>query len=162
MGTYLAYDYPLLGAFWTMLWLFLWILWFILLFRIIVDIFRDDDMGGWGKAGWLAFVILLPFLGVLVYVIARGKSMGGRELRHARAQQKAFDDYVRETASGGGAGGGAGRSHADELARLSELRTRGDITEEEFRRAKALVLGDDAPSGSASTTAADTGGASRS
>ncbi|MEU8618553.1 SHOCT domain-containing protein [Streptomyces sp. NPDC048623] len=155
MGTtYLAYDFPLLSAFWTMLWFFLWILWFILLFRIIVDIFRDDDMGGWGKAGWLAFVILLPFLGVLVYVIARGKSMGGREIKHARAQQQAFDDYVRETASGGTAA--ARPSHADELARLSELRTRGDITEEEFRRAKALVLGDDAPSASA-TTAADTG-----
>lgn len=157
MGTYLAYDYPLLGAFWTMLWLFLWILWFILLFRIIVDIFRDDDMGGWGKAGWLTFVILVPFLGVLVYVIARGKSMGGREIKHAQAQRKAFDTYVRETASGGG--GGGGNSHVDELARLSELRTRGDITEEEFRRAKALVLGDNAPSGAAS--AADTGATPR-
>ncbi|MFD4322585.1 PLDc N-terminal domain-containing protein, partial [Streptomyces sp. NPDC058548] len=64
----LAYDYPLLNVFWTMFWFFLWILWFILLFRIITDIFRDKDMSGWGKAGWLALVILLPFVGVLVYV----------------------------------------------------------------------------------------------
>ncbi|CAM5317220.1 membrane protein [Streptomyces tanashiensis] len=149
--TYLAYDYPLLSAFWTMLWFFLWILWFILLFRIIWDIFRDDSMGGWGKAGWLAFVILLPFLGVLVYVIARGKQMGQREVEHAIKKQEAFDSYVRQTA-----GGGARPSHADELSRLSELRTRGDISEEEFRRAKELVLSDDRPSTPAGT-GADTG-----
>ncbi|MFJ9819179.1 SHOCT domain-containing protein [Streptomyces sp. NPDC101151] len=133
--TYLAYDYPLLSAFWTMLWFFLWIMWFILLFRIIVDIFRDDDMSGWGKAGWTLFVIVLPFLGVLIYVIARGKGMGKREIAQARAQQEAFDSYVRETAKGT-----APTSSADELAKLSEMRTRGDITEEEFRKAKELVL----------------------
>ncbi|WP_030693004.1 SHOCT domain-containing protein [Streptomyces globisporus] len=137
---YLAYDYPLLSMFWTMLWFFLWILWFILLFRIIGDIFRDDTLGGWGKAGWMVFVILLPFLGVLVYVIARGKTMGRREIEHAREKQQAFDDYVRETA-----GGGDRPSRADELHRLADLRTRGDISEEEFQRAKALVLNDDRP-----------------
>ncbi|MEU5533948.1 SHOCT domain-containing protein [Streptomyces sp. NPDC020362] len=131
--TYLAYDYPLLSAFWTMLWFFLWILWFVLLFRIIVDIFRDDSMSGWAKAGWLLFVIVVPFLGVLVYVIARGKDMGRREVEQARAQQKAFDTYIRETAQGGA-------SSVDELARLSEIKARGDISEEEFRRAKELVL----------------------
>ncbi|MHA5048356.1 SHOCT domain-containing protein [Streptomyces sp. SD15] len=137
---YLAYDYPLLSAFWTMLWFFLWILWFILLFRIIVDIFRDEDMGGWAKAGWLAFVILLPFLGVFVYVIARGKDMGRREVAQAREQQKAFDSYIRETAGGKGA-----PSSVDELAKLSEIRARGDITDDEFRRAKELVLSDYGP-----------------
>ncbi|MEU2503393.1 SHOCT domain-containing protein [Streptomyces sp. NPDC007863] len=139
---YLAYDYPLLSVFWSMLWFFLWILWFILLFRIIMDIFRDDDMSGWGKAGWMAFVILLPFLGVLVYVIARGKNMGRREIAQARSQQQEFDAYIRKTASGG-----ERRSSVDELARLSELRSRGDITDEEFARAKALVLTDDPPAG---------------
>ncbi|NML52610.1 SHOCT domain-containing protein [Streptomyces sp. R302] len=139
---YLAYDYPLLSVFWSMLWFFLWILWFILLFRIIMDIFRDDDMNGWGKAGWMAFVILLPFLGVLVYVIARGKNMGRREIAQARAQQQEFDSYIRKTATGDG----ERRSSVDELARLSELRSRGDITDEEFARAKALVLTDDQPS----------------
>ncbi|GHI02928.1 hypothetical protein AQI88_02965 [Streptomyces cellostaticus] len=131
--TYLAYDYPLLSAFWTMLVFFLWIMWFVLLFRIIVDIFRDDGMSGWAKAGWLLFVLVVPFLGVLVYVIARGKDMGRREVEQARAQQKAFDSYVRETAKGG-------TSSVDELAKLSEIKARGDISEEEFRRAKELVL----------------------
>jgi hypothetical protein len=131
--TYLAYDFPLLGAFWTMLWFFLWVMWFVLLFRVIVDIFRDDEMSGWGKAGWLVFCIVLPFLGVFVYVIARGKNMGHREMAQARKQQEDFNQYVRETAAGG-------TSSADELAKLSDMRTRGDITDEEFRRAKQLVL----------------------
>lgn len=132
---YTAYDYPLLGAFWTVMWIFLWILWLILVFRIVVDIFRDDRLSGWGKAGWLLFVIVFPFLGVLVYVISRGRSMGEREQRHARAQQQALDSYIRETA------GGAGRpSEVEELAKLSEIRTRGDISDEEFRRAKEKIL----------------------
>ncbi|MCG7202593.1 MULTISPECIES: SHOCT domain-containing protein [Streptomyces] len=139
--TYLAYDYPLLSAFWTMLWLFLWIMWLVLLFRVIVDIFRDDSMGGWAKAGWLALCIVVPFLGVLVYVIARGKGMGQREISQARDQQKAFESYIRQTAQGAP----AGTSSVDELARLSEMKSRGDISDEEFRRAKALVLSDAGP-----------------
>ncbi|MFC9911442.1 SHOCT domain-containing protein [Streptomyces sp. NPDC127197] len=134
--TYLAYDFPLLSAFWTMMWFFLWIMWFVLLFRIVVDIFRDDSLSGWAKAGWLVFVVVLPFLGVFVYVIARGKNMGRREIAQARVQQEAFESYIRDTAKGG-----AGRpSSVDELAKLSEIRARGDITDEEFRRAKELVL----------------------
>ncbi len=132
-ATYLAYDFPLLSMFWTMLWFFLWIMWFILLFRIIVDIFRDDQLSGWGKAGWLLFVILLPFLGVLVYVIARGKNMGHREIAQARAQQEAFDSYIRDTAGGRA-------SSADELTKLARLKESGAITEEEFQRAKAQIL----------------------
>ncbi|WP_329372578.1 SHOCT domain-containing protein [Streptomyces sp. NBC_01483] len=137
---YLAYDYPLLSVFWN----FLWIMWFILLFRIIVDIFRDDELSGWAKAGWLLFVILLPFLGVLVYVIARGKNMGRREVTQARAQQEAFDSYIRQTAAGG-------ISSVDELAKLSEIRARGDITDDEFRRAKELVLSGHGPSSGSGT-----------
>ena len=144
---YLAYDYPLLSAFWTMLWFFLWIMWFVLLFRIVVDIFRDDDLSGWAKAGWTLFVICLPFLGVLVYVIARGKGMGKREIEQARAQQQAFDTYVRETAKGG-----APTSSVDELAKLSEIRARGDITEDEYRRAKELVLSGAGPAQRSGTT----------
>ncbi|MFD5662887.1 SHOCT domain-containing protein [Streptomyces hirsutus] len=135
-ATYLAYDYPLLGAFWTMLMLFLWVMWFVLLFRVIVDLFRDDELSGWAKTGWLVFVILLPFVGVFVYVVARGRNMGRREIAQARAQQEAFDSYIRETATG--RGGQAGT--ADELHRLSEIRSRGDLTDEEFDRAKELVL----------------------
>ncbi|MEV5934210.1 SHOCT domain-containing protein [Streptomyces sp. NPDC052079] len=138
-ATYLAYDYPLLSAFWTLLVFFLWIMWFILLFRVVMDIFRDDELSGWAKAGWLVFTALLPFLGVLVYVIARGREMGRREIAQARAQQEVFDSYVRETAKGGRP------STVDELARLSELKSRGDITDDEFRRAKELILSGHGP-----------------
>ncbi|MFI9237408.1 SHOCT domain-containing protein [Streptomyces cinnamoneus] len=131
----LAYDYPLLGAFWTVLWIVLWVAWVILLFRVIADIFRDDTLSGWAKAGWLVLTIVLPFLGVFVYILARGRSMGTRERRHLQAQQEAFDQYVRETAGGTGQ-----RSQADELLKLSEIRSRGDITDEEFRRAKEKIL----------------------
>ncbi|ALV52883.1 SHOCT domain-containing protein [Streptomyces althioticus] len=134
--TYLAYDYPLLSALLTMLVFFLWIMWFILLFRVIVDIVRDDSLSGWAKTGWMVFTIVLPFLGVFVYVIARGRNMGSRELAQARAQQEALDSYIRETAKG--AGGRTGS--VDELARLSEIKARGDISDDEFRRAKELVL----------------------
>nr|WSY50973.1 SHOCT domain-containing protein [Streptomyces sp. NBC_00886] len=130
----LAYDFPLLGAFWTIMWISLWILWFVLLFRVIVDIFRDDHLSGWAKTGWLLFTIVLPFLGVFVYVIARGNDMGKREQGHARAQQEQTERYIRETA------GSADTSEADELAKLSEIRARGDITDEEYRRAKENVL----------------------
>ncbi|MFJ8789847.1 SHOCT domain-containing protein [Streptomyces sp. NPDC102462] len=146
--TYLAYDYPLLSAFWTMLWFFLWIMWFVLLFRVVLDLFRDDALNGWAKTGWLIFVIVLPFLGVFVYLIVRGKDMGRRELAQAHAQQEAFDSYVRRTAAGA-----PQPSSADELTKLSELRTRGDISDDEFRRAKELVL-----TGHGAGTGAGTGG----
>ena len=145
--TYLAYDYPLLGAFWSMLVFFLWIMWFVLLFRIIGDIFRDDRLSGWAKAGWLVFCVVLPFLGVFVYVIARGKNMGRREITQARAQQEEFNAYIRQTAAG------SRPSSVDELARLSEIRAHGDITDEEFRRAKELVLTGHGPAESAGPTA---------
>ncbi|MGA5194611.1 SHOCT domain-containing protein [Streptomyces exfoliatus] len=129
---HLAVDYPLLNMFWTMLMIFCWVLWFMLLFRIIGDIFRDDSLGGWAKAGWSVFVILLPFLGVFVYLIARGRGMGERELNRVRQNEQQFRSYVRETAGSGG--------HAEELARLAELKDRGAITEAEFAQAKAKVL----------------------
>jgi hypothetical protein len=128
----LAYDYPLLGLFWTMLWFFLFVIWLILLFRVIADIFRSHDMGGFAKALWLIFVIVVPFLGVLVYVIARGHSMAQRDMESMQAQQQAFDTYVRETAGGG--------STAGELEKLVELRDRGVITEQEFQSQKAKLL----------------------
>lgn len=130
-SVYLAYDYPVLGAFLTVLWLFLGVLWIFLLFRVVVDIFRDDSLNGMGKFGWLLFVILLPFVGVFVYVVARGRGMGAREQRQAASQQKEFDEYIRRAAGGG---------QADQLAKLGELRAHGDISEEEFRRAKEKVL----------------------
>ncbi|BDM70266.1 membrane protein [Streptomyces nigrescens] len=133
MAEYLAYDYPVLGAFWTVMWIFLWIWWLVLLFRIIVDIFRDRRMNGWAKAGWLIFVMVIPFLGVLVYVIARGRQMGEREIDHARAQQEAMNAYIRDVAGGPA-------EDVDRLAKLSELKNKGDITEAEFQRAKDKIL----------------------
>jgi Short C-terminal domain/Phospholipase_D-nuclease N-terminal len=128
----IAYDYPLLGIFWTTLMIFLWIAWFFLLFRVIFDIFRSDDLGGWAKALWLIFVIFLPFLGVLVYVIARGHKITERDMAHAKAQEQAFQSYVRETAGTGGT--------ADELTKLAALKDQGVINEAEFEQQKAKLL----------------------
>ncbi|GFH39087.1 SHOCT domain-containing protein [Streptomyces pacificus] len=128
----LAYDYPVLGAFWTVMWIFLWVVWLVLLFRVFVDIFRDHEMNGWAKAAWIVFMLLIPFLGVLIYIIVRGRDMGRREIQHAQEQQEAFNAYIRQTAQGAGTG--------DELARLAELRSKGDLSEEEFQRAKDKLL----------------------
>ncbi|MFF5922257.1 SHOCT domain-containing protein [Streptomyces flavochromogenes] len=130
-------DYPLLNLFWTMLWFFLWIMWLFLLFKVIGDIFRDHSLNGWAKAGWLIFCIVLPYLGVLIYVIARGKGMGERDVKRAKESEAAFQDYIRKTA-GPQEGGGGGAAH--ELARLAELKDKGAITPEEFEKAKAKVL----------------------
>ena len=129
----LAYDYPLLGIFWTTFWIFLWILWFMLLIRVFADVFRSHDLGGFAKALWLIFVIILPFFGVFIYLIVRGRQMGQRDLESAQAQQQAFDSYVRQTAGTGGT--------ADELVKLADLRDRGVITQAEFDQQKAKALG---------------------
>lgn len=129
----LAYDYPLLGLFWTMFILFIWVAWLVLVFRIFVDIFRSD-MSGVAKAAWSLFVILLPFLGVLIYVVVHGNSMKERDLEQARASNEAFQAYVRETAGAGGA------STADELSKLASLRDSGAITDDEFATQKAKLL----------------------
>ena len=128
----LAYDYPLLGIFWSMMILFLWIAWFVLLFRVFADIFRSDDLGGWGKALWCIFTILVPFLGVFVYVIARGGSMRDRDIQTAQENDAAFRSYVQETASGG---------TADELAKLAKLRDDGVITAHEFDQRESQTAG---------------------
>jgi Short C-terminal domain/Phospholipase_D-nuclease N-terminal len=114
-----------------MLWFFFWILWLFLLVRILLEIFRSD-LGGWGKAGWSLFVIVLPFLGVLVYLIARGDKMGEREVAEAQAQEDAFRSHVRHAAHGDGS--------AEQLTKLADLRSRGVITEEEFQQGKAKIL----------------------
>ncbi|MEU7038928.1 SHOCT domain-containing protein [Streptomyces sp. NPDC046237] len=130
-------DYPLLNVFWTMLWFFLWIMWLFLLFKVITDIFRDHELNGWAKAGWLIFCILLPYVGVLVYVIARGKGMSRRDVKQAKEHEAAFQQYIRQAAGTGDATKG---SSVDELARLADLKDKGAITNEEFERAKAKVL----------------------
>ena len=128
-----AYSYPILGLFWTMMLFFLFVAWIMILFKTIVDIFRSHDMGGFAKALWLIFVIIIPWLGVLVYILARGDGMTKRDIAEAQAQQEQFASYVRETA---GSGGGS----ADELAKLADLRDRNVITEAEFNTQKAKLL----------------------
>jgi hypothetical protein len=127
----LAYDYPLLGLFWTMLILFLWVAWIMLLFHVIVDVFRSD-MNGFAKALWAIFVIVVPWLGVLIYVIVNGDSMAARNVAAAQQQQAQLDDYIRSTASAGSA--------ADEIAKLAGLRDQGLLTEQEFAQQKAKLL----------------------
>jgi Short C-terminal domain/Phospholipase_D-nuclease N-terminal len=129
-----GYDYPLLGVFWTMLIWFLWIAWIVILFRVIFDIFRSRDMGGFGKALWVIFVILVPFLGVFVYLIARGHSMADRDLQDAQAKDAAFQAYVQQAAAGSGGG------TADELSKLADLKAQGVITDAEFEQQKAKLL----------------------
>ncbi len=130
-----AYDYPILGLFWTMLWFFLWVAWLFILFKVIFDIFRSKDLGGFAKALWVLFVIFVPWLGVLVYLIARGKSMTDRDREAAQAQQDAFRDYVQQTAATG-----TGASVGDELNKLAELRANGVLTDAEFDQQKAKLL----------------------
>ena len=129
----LAYDYPILGVFWTMLMLFIWIAWLFLLFQVIFDIFRSHDIGGWAKAAWFLLVIAVPLLGVLVYVLARGDSMRERDLQRAKDQQDQMDAYVRQAA---GTSGGV----ADEISKLSDLQSSGVITAEQFEAQKAKLL----------------------
>jgi Short C-terminal domain/Phospholipase_D-nuclease N-terminal len=129
----LAYDYPLLGMFWTFLLFFIWIAWIVVLFRVIFDIFRSKDLGGVAKALWVIFVIFLPFLGVLVYLIARGHSMTDRDVEEAQAQEQAFQAYVRQAAAPSG-------GSADELTKLADLRDKGVISDAEFQAQKAKLL----------------------
>jgi Short C-terminal domain/Phospholipase_D-nuclease N-terminal len=132
-SNYLAYDYPVLGAFWTAMWIFLWVIWVVLLYRIIVDLFRDSELSGWGKAGWLLFVLVLPFLGVFIYLIVRGRDMARREIQQAQEQQEMVNAYIRKTAAGA-------RPDVADLARLSELKASGDLSDAEFQRAKEKIL----------------------
>ena len=123
-------SHPLLNAFWMMMWFFIWIMWFMLLFRVVADVFRDRSLSGWGKAGWIIFMCVLPFLGVFVYIITRGKSMTDRDVEQMQNSDKAFKDYVREAAG----------SDADQLSKLAELRDSGTLTDTEFQQAKAKIL----------------------
>ena len=126
-------SYPFLDVMWTMLVFFLWVLWFWFLFMVFADIFRRHDLSGWGKAGWLIFVIILPYLGVFVYFITQSEGMTRRNIDRAQRQQAQFDDYVRSTAGGGG---GA----AAEIERAKGLLDSGAITQAEFDALKQKAL----------------------
>jgi hypothetical protein len=130
----LASSYPLVDVFLTMLWFFLFFIWIWLLITVFVDLFRSHDIGGGAKALWVIFIIFLPLLGVLFYLIFRGGSMHERAVQQAQRQEQDFRRYVQEAAT-------QSWSPADEIAKLADLRDRGVITEEEFQRQKAAALG---------------------
>jgi hypothetical protein len=127
-----SYSYPLLGAFWTILEIFLWVLWIWVLIYVFIDIFRSRDLSGWAKALWFIFVLFIPLIGVLVYLIARGDSMHERAVQDARQEDREARRYIQDAAGT--------PSTADQLAKLADLRDRGVITSEEFEREKAKVL----------------------
>ena len=125
-----------MDLFWSMLWFFLFFMWIWLLISLFADIFRSDDLSGWGKAGWIIFMVVIPWLGALVYLIARGGSMTERTMKDMAAREKANRAYIQEVAGSGGGG-----SAADELTKLASLRDRGVLTDEEFQAQKAALLG---------------------
>jgi predicted PurR-regulated permease PerM len=127
-----SYSYPLLGAFWTVFEIFLWILWIWVLIYVFVDIFRSHDLSGTAKALWFVFVLFIPLIGVLVYLIARGGEMHERAAQQAQQQDQEVRRYIQQAAGE--------PNSADQLAKLADLRDRGVITADEFEREKAKVL----------------------
>jgi uncharacterized membrane protein YcjF (UPF0283 family) len=125
-----AADYPFLDILWTMIIFFSWVIWIWIVITVFMDLFRRHDISGWGKAAWIVFVIVLPFLGVLVYLIAQHDGMRERSLKQADAQKQEFDQYVRDAAGGSAA----------EIAQAKELLDSGAITQEEFEAIKAKAL----------------------
>lgn len=126
----IAADYPFLEVLWTMILFFCWLAWIWIAVTVFIDVFRRDDIGGWGKAAWVVFVIVVPFLGVLVYLIAQHDGMRERGERQARAQKEEFDRYVRDAAGGSTA----------EIAKAKELLDSGAITQDEFDQLKSKAL----------------------
>jgi len=128
----LAYNYPILSLIWMMFMFFVFVLWIWLLISVFMDIFRSSDLSGGLKAVWVLFVIILPFLGVLVYLIARGGKMHERAAQQAAQQQQAFDAYVKQAAGSG--------SSVEDLSKLADLKEKGAITDAEFEAQKAKLL----------------------
>jgi Phospholipase_D-nuclease N-terminal len=126
----IAADYPFLDVLWTIIIFFAWVIYIWIVITVLIDVFRRDDVGGWGKAGWVVFVIVLPFLGVLIYLISQHDGMRERSEKEARAQRQAFDEYVRDTAGG----------PASEIAKAQELLDKGAITQQEFDAIEAKAL----------------------
>jgi putative oligomerization/nucleic acid binding protein/phospholipase D-like protein len=125
-------NYPILDAFWTILMIFLWVLWFWVLITVMIDLFRSHDLSGWAKALWFVFILIIPLIGVLVYLIARGDKMHEHAVRQAQLQDQQVRSYVQDAAGP--------QSSADQLAKLADLRDRGVITADEFDREKEKIL----------------------
>jgi uncharacterized membrane protein YcjF (UPF0283 family) len=128
----LAADYPFLDIVGTMLIFFAWVIWFWILIRVLVDVFRRHDLSGWGKAGWTAFMIVLPFLGVLIYLIAHGQDMGQRDIEQAQAAQAQFDQHIKSVARED--------ASASQIAEAKRLLDSGTITQAEYDTLKAKAL----------------------
>jgi Phospholipase_D-nuclease N-terminal/Short C-terminal domain len=126
----IAADYPFLDVLWTIIIFFAWVIYIWIVITVLIDVFRRDDIGGWGKAAWVVFVIVLPFLGVLIYLISQHDGMRERSERQAKAQRAEFDQYVRDTAGG----------PASEIAKAKELLDSGAISQSEFDAIKAKAL----------------------
>ena len=129
---FLAADYPLLDVIWTMLVLFAFVIWFSLLISVFSDLFRRSDISGWGKAGWMLLVVVLPYLGVFMYLIAQGAGMAERKGVQTRARRAEFDDYVRDVATNGGA--------TEQIADAKSLLDSGAINAAEFDQLKQKAL----------------------
>ena len=125
-----AADYPFMDVLWSMIIFFFWVIWIWIVITVLMDVFRRNDIGGWAKAAWTIFVVILPWLGVLIYLIAEHNGMRERSVQQAQAQKEQFDDYVRDAAGGS----------ADEIAKAKELLDSGTITQEEFAAIKAKAL----------------------
>jgi hypothetical protein len=128
----LAYTFGSGQLLWSMLWFFMFIIWIWVLIAIFGDIFRSQDMGGGAKAFWIIFVVILPWLGILIYLIVRGSGMHERALAQAQANDAAFKQYVQQTASESSA--------ADQIAKLADLKAKGALTDAEFDAEKAKIL----------------------
>ena len=126
-----AADYPFLDVFWSMIIFFFWVIWIWIVITVLIDIFRRNDIGGWAKAAWVIFVVILPWLGVLIYLIAQHDGMQKRSMDQALAQRRALDEHVRDAAGGGSAA---------EIAKAKELLDAGAITQPEFEALKAKAL----------------------
>jgi len=125
-------EYPFLSVMWTLLVIFAWVIWFWLLIVIFADLFRRHDVSGWGKAAWVLFLIVLPFLGVLVYLISQSKGMTERRASDAQAAQAQFDQYVRSV--------GAGGAPASQIEKAKQLLDEGSITQQEFEELKRKAI----------------------
>ena len=126
----IAADYPFMDVLWSMIIFFFWVIWIWIVITVLIDVFRRHDIGGFAKAVWVIFVVLLPWLGVLIYLIVEHDGMRERSMKQAQAQKEEFDQYVR------GAAGGS----TDEIAKAKQLLDQGTITQDEFNALKAKAL----------------------
>ena len=128
-------SYPMAGVFWSVVYFFLWVIWIWIMIWIFIDIFRSRDLSGWAKALWFLFILFIPLIGVLVYLIVRGGSMHERAVRQVQQEDQAAQAYIREAAGTSGK-----QSSVDQLSKLADLRDQGVISADEFDREKAKIL----------------------